>query len=59
MNHKYLIDAHVHLNNYHETERMPIADHARELFAKMDEIGVDHAVVITSYKADLDRPSVE
>ncbi|MBK7642152.1 MAG: amidohydrolase family protein [Planctomycetes bacterium] len=59
MNHKYLIDAHVHLNNYHESERMPIADHARELFAKMDEIGVDHAVVITSYKADLDRPSVE
>jgi len=59
MNHKHLIDVHVHLNNYHEATRRPTADNARELFAKMDEIGVDHAVVITSYKTDLDRPSVE
>lgn len=59
MSHKYLIDAHVHLNNYHEATRRPTAEHARELFAKMDEIGVDHAVVITSYKVDLDRPGVE
>jgi predicted TIM-barrel fold metal-dependent hydrolase len=59
MSHKYLIDAHVHLNNYHEATRRPTTEHADDLFAKMDEIGVDHAVVITSYKVDLDRPSVE
>lgn len=59
MNHTYLIDAHVHLNNYHESTRRPTAENARDLFDKMDEIGVDHAVVITSYKSDLDRPSIE
>jgi len=59
VSYKYLIDAHVHLNNYHEATRRPTADHARDLFAKMDEIGIAHAVVITSYKVDLDRPSVE
>jgi len=56
---RHLIDAHVHLNNYHESTRRPTAENAQDLFDKMDEIGVDHAVVITSYKADLDRPSVE
>lgn len=59
MPYQHLIDVHVHLNNYHETSRRPTAENAQELFAKMDEVGVDHAVVITSYKADLDRPSVE
>jgi predicted TIM-barrel fold metal-dependent hydrolase len=59
MPHKYLIDVHVHLNNYHESSRRPTAENAEDLFAKMDDVGVDHAVVITSYKADLDRPSVE
>ena len=56
---KHLIDVHVHLNNYHESTRRPTAENVAELFAKMDEIGVDHAVVITSYKVDLDRPSIE
>lgn len=56
---RYLIDAHVHLNNYHESERRPTDENVRELLAKMDELGVDHCVVITSYKIDLDRPSVE
>lgn len=59
MTYKHLIDVHVHLNNYHESTRRPTAENAKELFAKMDEIGVDHAVVITSYKVDLDRPSIE
>jgi len=54
-----LIDCHVHLNNYHESTRKPTMEHVEELFAKMEEVGVDHAVVISSYKADLDRPSVE
>ena len=56
---RFLIDVHVHLNNYHESTRRPTIEHVEDLFAKMDEIGIDHAVVITSYKVDLDRPSVE
>lgn len=56
---RYLIDCHVHLNNYHESAGRPTAENVRDLFAKMEERGVDHAVVLTSYKADLDRPSVE
>jgi predicted TIM-barrel fold metal-dependent hydrolase len=56
---RYLIDAHVHLNNYHESERRPTSENVKDLLAKMEELGIDHAVVITSYKIDLDRPSVE
>jgi predicted TIM-barrel fold metal-dependent hydrolase len=54
-----LIDCHVHLNNYHETTRRPTLENVQDLFNKMEEVGVDHAVVITSYRVDLDRPSVE
>ncbi|MEZ6037228.1 MAG: amidohydrolase family protein [Planctomycetota bacterium] len=59
MTSRFLIDAHVHLNNYHESTRKPTVENVRELIAKMDEIGVDHAIVITSYKVDMDRPSAE
>ena len=54
-----LVDAHVHLNNYHETDAQPVQAQCHELFAKMAERGVDHAVVITSYKVDDARPGVE
>jgi len=56
---RYLIDCHVHLNNYHEGDRRPTKENVRDLFEKMAQYGVDHAVVLTSYKVDLDRPSVE
>ena len=56
---RFLIDAHVHLNNYHEATRRPTAENVADLLEKMKECGVDHAVVLTSYKVDLDRPSVE
>ena len=56
---RHLIDAHVHLNNYHETTRRPTQQNIDDLFAKMEDVGVDHAVVITSYKVDMDRPSAE
>ncbi len=59
MDPRHLIDAHVHLNVYHEADRRPTRENVADLFAKMEECGVDHAVVITSYKVDLDRPSVE
>lgn len=57
-----LIDCHVHLNNYYtnegETPR-PTEENVRLLFDMMAQHGVDHAVVLTSYKVDVDRPSVE
>jgi predicted TIM-barrel fold metal-dependent hydrolase len=56
---RLLIDCHVHLNNYHENPGRPTEENVRDLFAKMAEHGVDHAVVITSFKVDVDRPSVE
>ncbi|MEZ5964164.1 MAG: amidohydrolase family protein [Planctomycetota bacterium] len=54
-----LIDCHVHLNNYHESTRRPTTENIDDLLAKMGEHGIDHAVVLTSYRIDLDRPSVE
>ena len=54
-----LIDCHVHLNNYHENERRPTKENVQDLFDKMAQHKVDHAVVITSYKVDVDRPGVE
>ncbi len=54
-----LIDVHVHLNNYHETTRAPTMAKVQDLFDKMEEVGVDHAIVITSYRVDMDRPSAE
>lgn len=56
---RLLIDTHVHLNNYHESERRPTAENVQILFSEMDALGVDHAVVITSYKVNQDRPSAE
>jgi len=54
-----LIDVHVHLNNYHESTRRPTQENVEDLYSKMAELGIDHAVVITSYRVDMDRPSVE
>lgn len=54
-----LIDCHVHLNNYDETHSRPAEDLAADLFAAMDENGVDHAVVLTSYKVNAHRPHVD
>ena len=61
-----LIDCHVHLNNYHtghETgngqNHRPTEENVRRLWDAMAENGVDHAVVITSYLVNVDRPSVE
>lgn len=56
---RFLIDAHVHLNNYHESTRRPTRENVADLFAKMADTGVDHSIVITSYKVDVDRPRVE
>jgi uncharacterized protein len=59
-----LIDAHVHLNHYHDSvhgEGGPenLRHRTDALFSKMAERSVDHAVVITSYKVSPERPGVE
>ncbi len=55
-----LIDCHVHLNDYHaEGVVRPTKEHVQRLFDQMSQHGVDHAVVLTSYKVDVSRPSVE
>lgn len=54
-----LIDCHVHLNNYHESAGRPTEESVQDLFDKMAQHSVDHAVVLTSYKVDCDRPGIE
>lgn len=54
-----LIDCHVHLNNYTENPGRPSRENVQDLFEQMAEHGIDHAVVLTSYKTNVDRPSVE
>lgn len=57
-----LIDCHVHLNNYYTDNggnRRPTEENVQRLWGAMAANGVDHAVVITSYMVDVDRPSVE
>jgi hypothetical protein len=61
-----LIDCHVHLNNYYtgnetgnDHNRRPTEENVQRLWDAMARNGVDHAVVITSYLVNVDRPSVE
>lgn len=54
-----LIDCHVHVNNYDETRERPTEEVAQDLFRTMQECGVDHAVVLTSYKVTPHRPHAE
>ena len=54
-----LIDCHVHVNRYDETSPERLDDVIARLFAAMNECGVGHAVVLTSYKVDEYRPHVD
>ncbi len=54
-----LIDCHVHINNYDAHTPKTPAQTAGELFADMARVGVDHAVVLTSYKVGPERPHVD
>ncbi len=54
-----LIDCHVHINNYDEHVARTPQQTAGELFADMARVGVDHAVVLTSYKVGPQRPHVD
>lgn len=54
-----LIDCHVHVNNYHENVPRTTREIADDLFETMARNGVDHAVVLTSYKVTPHRPHVD
>lgn len=54
-----LIDCHVHLNNYTESVVRPLGESVRDLFRAMDENGIAHAVVLTSYVVSVHRPRVD
>ena len=54
-----LIDCHVHINNYSKTSPSTPEETARKLFDAMAENDVAHAVVLTSYKVNEDRPHVD
>ena len=54
-----LIDCHVHLNRYGENTAATLEERAAALFERMDEHGIAHAVVLTSYKVNDERPHVD
>lgn len=54
-----LIDCHVHVNNYDESFDRSIGDIVRDLTRAMDDAGVSHAVVLTSYTVSVHRPHAE
>ena len=56
---RFLVDCHTHLNWYLEDSSKSAAEVAHALFADMAKHGVDHAVVLTSYKINDHRPSIE
>lgn len=54
-----LIDAHVHVNSYDEDEPKTLEQTAEALFAAMEEAGVSHSVILTSYLVTPERPHVD
>ncbi len=53
------MDCHVHLNNYHETNVAPTLSNVNRLTKAMEQAGVDHAVILTSYMVNDARPGVD
>ncbi len=54
-----IVDCHVHLNDYHSDARLPTGEHLRVLREQMERHGLDHCMVLTSYRVNQDRPSVQ
>ena len=52
-----IVDCHTHLNNYDETEVVPLAGRLEQLQESMRYNQVDHALILTSYKVNEHRPS--
>lgn len=54
-----LIDCHVHLNNYQEDKPSTTKERLEKLFTAMEQAGIDHAVVLSSYKVTPGRPHID
>jgi len=54
-----IIDCHVHLNRYEESEPARLEDRYAVLKSEMDANGVDYGLVLTSYMVNDFRPGVE
>lgn len=52
-----IVDAHTHLNNYHEQQAVSVQESLQRLLATMEKNKVDYALVLTSYKVSEHRPS--
>jgi uncharacterized protein len=52
-----IIDVHTHLNNYDESQIVPVEKCLAQLQESMAYNKVDHAMVLTSYKVNEHRPS--
>ncbi|HEX2190481.1 MAG TPA: amidohydrolase family protein [Longimicrobiaceae bacterium] len=53
-----IIDCHTHLNRYDDVAPASLRDRYEALRSDMDRHGVDYALVLTSYMANEQRPSV-
>ncbi|GEM_PF-1144620 len=52
-----IIDVHTHLNNYDETQIVPVEKCLEQLHESMAYKKVDHAMVLTSYTVNEHLPS--
>lgn len=51
-----IIDVHTHVNNYHEERVRDINECLDALLTAMQKNGVDHSLILTSYKVTENRP---
>lgn len=54
-----IIDCHVHLNRYEESDARRIEDRYRRLKDDMAANGVDYALILSSYKVSAERPGIQ
>ncbi|HET7321946.1 MAG TPA: amidohydrolase family protein [Longimicrobiaceae bacterium] len=54
-----IIDCHTHLNRYEESAPARLEDRYRALKEEMERHGVGYSLVLTSYKVNESRPSVQ
>lgn len=54
-----IIDCHTHLNRYEPSQPASLAERRDLLRAEMDRHGIVHALVLTSYLVNEDRPGTE
>lgn len=54
-----IIDCHTHLNRYEEDQPASVEERYRRLRGEMDANGIDYALVLSSYRVNENRPSID